>query len=186
MNKIIQLRLQEIKKTLAVPTEQADVNPDMWYEVFVTHDNSSTESIDSGDTFDEVAKNFEQHCKIYGSENLSIDIWQNREYPQTVVSQITSKNDMEFVSRQVSIKELVRYVDCLGTEGGGAIDVTGTWKGEVRTIRIEQTEWSETEVCLVGGYGNEVSALNPNIVSSVLDCVIGNYLDGETYHITAC
>lgn len=92
MNELYQLRLQEIKKALAVPTEQADENSDMWYEVFVTHEDESTESIDSGDTFKEVAESFEQYCKTYGSENLSIDIWRNHEYPQVIMQSVTNGN----------------------------------------------------------------------------------------------
>lgn len=84
MNELYQLRLQEIKRTLSVPAKEADSNPDMWYEVFVTHDDGSTESIDSVDTFDEAAKSFLLYCEIYGGASLSIDIWQNREHPEPV------------------------------------------------------------------------------------------------------
>lgn len=85
MNALYQSRLQEVRKHLIIPFEQADSNPNMWYELFVTHDDGSTESIDSGNTIEEASRNFEQHCETYGSENLSIDIWQNRDYPQPVV-----------------------------------------------------------------------------------------------------
>lgn len=83
----------------------------------------------------------------------------------------------------LTIKEIVAIVDQLGTDGGGSIEVTGTWKGQPNSIWIEQTEWHDSPVCLVGGNGNDVSSLNPNDVSSVLDCVIGNYLDGDTFSI---
>lgn len=72
---------------------KADINPDMWYEVFVTHDDGSTESIDSGDTFEEAAKNFALHFEIYGGGNLSIDIWQNREYPEPIVLPVPELRD---------------------------------------------------------------------------------------------
>lgn len=93
MNELYQLRLQEIKNTLAIPIEQADSTPDMWYELFVNHEDESTESIDSGNTFLEAIENFEQHCETYGSENLSIDIWENRNHPQATRPYMTDLED---------------------------------------------------------------------------------------------
>lgn len=83
----------------------------------------------------------------------------------------------------ITMKELIKAVDDLGREGGGSITVTGTWRGQPRIICIEQTEWHETPVCLIGGYGNEVSSLHPRDVPFVLDCVLGNYFDCETFSI---
>lgn len=83
-------------------------------------------------------------------------------------------------TRKVSMKEIVEIVTRLGAEGGGAINVTGKWKGKPRTVCIEQLVWCKTSVCLVGGYGNEVSSLSPRDVPFVLNCVLGNYLDDDT------
>lgn len=82
----------------------------------------------------------------------------------------------------LSMKELVEMVSQLEI-GGGAIEVTSTWRNGPRTICIEQTQWHGTPVCLVGGNGNEVSSLHPRDVPFVLSCVLGNYLDGETFAI---
>lgn len=81
---------------------------------------------------------------------------------------------------QISVKELVVAVCRLGENGGGVVEITGTWKGKPRTIWIEQIEWHETPVCLIGGNGQEVSAAHPRDVAFALDCILGNYLDGET------
>ena len=83
----------------------------------------------------------------------------------------------------MNIKELTAFVENLGLNSGGGIDVTGTWKGEPRTIRVEQTEWHDSPVCLVGGYGNDVSVVNPDDLASGFDCVIGNYLDSDTFSV---
>lgn len=83
----------------------------------------------------------------------------------------------------ISMKELTEVVDKLGTDGGGAIEITGTWRGKPRSIWVEQIEWHETPVCLIGGNGNEVSSLHPRDVPFAVDCVIGNYLDGESFII---
>jgi uncharacterized Fe-S cluster-containing protein len=83
----------------------------------------------------------------------------------------------------ISIKELVDIVDRLGAEGGGSVEVTGTWKGKPCSIIVAQTEWHDSQVCLVGGYGQDVSAIRPDDVSETLHCVIGNYLDGDKFSV---
>lgn len=83
----------------------------------------------------------------------------------------------------ISMKELTEAVHQLGINGGGSMEVTGTWRGKPRSIWVEQTEWHETPVCLIGGNGNEVSSLHPRDVPFVVDCVFGNYLDGESFII---
>lgn len=93
MNELYQLRLQKIMKHLAIPSEQADSNPDMWYEVFVIHNDGSTESIESQDTFKEASKSFLLHCDTYGGASLSIDIWENWEHPKIVEAPIPELRD---------------------------------------------------------------------------------------------
>lgn len=83
----------------------------------------------------------------------------------------------------ISMKELTEAVHQLGINGGGSMEITGTWRGKPRSIWVEQTEWHGTPVCLVGGNGNEVSSLHPRDVPFVVDCVFGNYLDGELFII---
>lgn len=83
-----------------------------------------------------------------------------------------------------TISQVVEAVQKLGEEGGGVIEVSETKKIQPCSIWIEQIEWHDTPVCLVGGNGYEVSALHPRNVPYVLDCVIGNYLDGDTFSIT--
>lgn len=87
-------------------------------------------------------------------------------------------------TKEIQVKEVVEIVTRLRAEGGGAIRVTGKWKGKPRVIRIEQTVWCQTPVCLIGGYGNEVSALHPRDVPFVLNCVLGNYLDDPSFIVT--
>lgn len=84
----------------------------------------------------------------------------------------------------ISMKELTEAVDKLGTDGGGSIEITGTWRGKPRSIWVEQIEWHETPVCLVGGNGHEVSTIRPQDVPGLLYCVLGNYFDCETFSIT--
>jgi hypothetical protein len=83
----------------------------------------------------------------------------------------------------INITELVSIIDRLGAEGGGSVEVTGTRRGKPCSVMVQQTEWHDTPVCLVGGYGHEVTSIQPAEVTNVLHCVIGNYLDGETFSV---
>lgn len=83
----------------------------------------------------------------------------------------------------IDIRELTAIIDRLGAEGGGTVEITGTRRGVPRTIVAQQTEWHDSPVCLVGGYGHEVSSIRPSDVSGVLHCVIGNYLDVESFSV---
>lgn len=51
-------------------------------------------------------------------------------------------------------EELAAQIDKIGHKSGAEIEVTGLNGGEEFTIMIVQTEWYETPVCLIGGYGN--------------------------------
>lgn len=81
------------------------------------------------------------------------------------------------------MKELVAIVTRFRGQGGGAVDVLGQWRGKDRIIRIEQTVWCQTPVCLIGGFGHEVSSLHPRDVPFVLYCVLGNYVEPPLYII---
>lgn len=83
--------LQKCRRFLTPLIEEADTNPDKWYELFITHNDGSTESVESGDTFTEVTKDFDNYCDLYGAENVSVDIWQNRNTPEPIH---TNPNDL--------------------------------------------------------------------------------------------
>lgn len=85
------------------------------------------------------------------------------------------------MEEKLSEKELIQVVCQLNS--GGVIEVSGTWRSRPRSIFIEQTQWHDTPVCLIGGNGHEVSALHPRDVPFFLDCVLGNYLDSDTFTI---
>lgn len=76
--------LQKCREALAPLIAEADMNPDKWYEIFVTHNDESTETIDNADTFAEATVRFPEHCELYGAKNLSIDIWHNRNDPEPI------------------------------------------------------------------------------------------------------
>lgn len=64
---------------------EADNNPDKWYELYtVTGDCSET--VESADTFDEIV----QHLSKYELNEISIDIWENRQSPNNISTPLTS------------------------------------------------------------------------------------------------
>lgn len=76
--------------------------------------------------------------------------------------------------------ELVALVDEIGDDSGGKIGVTGRNGGENLTIVIARTEWYDTPVCFVGGYGNPVAAIARNEVTQKLPDVLDDYFDRDS------
>lgn len=117
---------------------------------------------------------FDRLCNLFGNGigGDSMIVWESMKEENTQVDETP-----------ISMKELTEAIHQLGIDGGGSMEVTGTWRGKPRSIWVEQTEWHGTPVCLIGGNGNEVSSLHPRDVPFVVDCVFGNYLDGESFII---
>lgn len=76
--------------------------------------------------------------------------------------------------------ELVALIDKIGYDSGGEIEVTGRNGGEDLSIVIAQTEWYDTPVCFVGGYGNPVAAICYDEVTEKLPGVLDDYFDSDS------
>ena len=82
--------------------------------------------------------------------------------------------------KTLTLQELVRRVHDMGYNGGGEIEVTGMNNDEEFAIIIAQTEWHGSPVCLVGGYGGTVVAINRDDVKTRLDTVLDDFFDKES------
>lgn len=80
-------------------------------------------------------------------------------------------------------KELVQYVDNMGQQGGGEIEVKGICQGEYVTIIIDQNEWHDTPVCIIGGYGHPVRTIETDEISKKLPDILNHYFDPDTEFI---
>lgn len=74
-------------------------------------------------------------------------------------------------------EELVALIERIGCNSGGEIEVTGLNGGENVSIIVAQTEWYDTPVCFVGGYGNPVAAIVRDKVAEKLPGVLDDYFD---------
>lgn len=158
-------KLMELASDIAAQRLMAKYNLPFEHFVVETEDDPDTTEylVEYHDEVDEFYQDeYERYAAIFGE---GID------------------KDTGMIIVPITMKELVGRVVSLGERGGGVIEIRGTWRHKPRSIRIEQTEWCETPVCLIGGYGNEVSTLHPRDVPRVLDCILGNYLDGESISI---
>lgn len=70
--------LNEIKQEFSSIIEEADNNEQKWFELFVNK-GSETETIDSGNTFDEAVSSYEHHIKDWGVDKIFLDIWTNKD-----------------------------------------------------------------------------------------------------------
>ncbi len=58
--------------------------------------------------------------------------------------------------------------------------MTGLNGGENVSVIVAQTEWYDTPVCFVGGYGNSVAAIDFDDVAKKLPGVLDDYFDKDT------
>lgn len=77
-------------------------------------------------------------------------------------------------------EELVALIGRIGCNSGGEIEVTGRNGGEELSIVVAQTEWYDTAVCFVGGYGNSVVAIDFDEVAEKLPGVLDDYFDRDS------
>lgn len=85
---------------------------------------------------------------------------------------------------RITLEKLVEQVDNMGSQGGGEIEVTGLNGEEDFSIMIAQTEWHDSPVCLVGGYGGTVVAIDRDDVKTRLAAVLDDFFDnGSTFTI---
>lgn len=89
-----------IKNKYRKTIEETDANPDKWYELLVDEGEiEGTHTIDSGDTFEDVIADFQKYAIEYGTDNLCIDIWQNRDTSTEVMVLF----DIEFDAKVIKL-----------------------------------------------------------------------------------
>lgn len=89
--------LNAIKQKHSDIIEEANNNVHKWFELFVDK-GDETQTVDSGDTFDEAIAHFELHAKNWGADNLFVDIWTDKDENKTGIPivdvSLWSKEDM--------------------------------------------------------------------------------------------
>lgn len=89
--------LNAIKQKHSDIIEEANNNVHKWFELFVDK-GDETQTVDSGDTFDEAIAHFELHAKNWGADNLFMDIWTDKDENKTGIPivdvSLWSKEDM--------------------------------------------------------------------------------------------
>lgn len=78
--------LSGIKNKFISEIQEADSNPDKWYELFVDEgDDVGTHTVQSEDVFDNVVSNYELYVTEHGQDNVHLDIWRNIVNPEIVM-----------------------------------------------------------------------------------------------------
>lgn len=89
--------LNAIKQKHSDIIEEANNNVHKWFELFVDK-GDETQTVDSGDTFDEAIAHFELYAKNWGADNLFMDIWTDKDENKTGIPivdvSLWSKEDM--------------------------------------------------------------------------------------------
>jgi hypothetical protein len=64
--------------------DEADANPDKWYELSVINEEGSTKTVEKENTFAEVIKNMEQYAAVHKLDCINIHISEDREFPGSI------------------------------------------------------------------------------------------------------
>lgn len=90
MNENIKRQIELARSSRAVVIDSADCDCDRWYELFVIHDDGSSESMESAKVFDEITPHLQKYIDEYGVDNVEIDIWENEMCPKPIASLLGS------------------------------------------------------------------------------------------------
>jgi len=82
--------------------------------------------------------------------------------------------------KAIEASKIVALIDRIGCNSGGEFEVTGLNGGESHSVMVAQTEWYDTPVCFVGGYGNPVAAIVRDKVAEKLPDVLDDYFDRDS------
>ena len=70
---------------------EADSNPNKWYELFITYEDGSTQTFEKAETFAGIIVNVEKYVVEYKFDNINIDIWENNnDKPQNIYTFFTT------------------------------------------------------------------------------------------------
>lgn len=84
------------------------------------------------------------------------------------------------MKRTMNMQELIQRVDRLAYNSGGAVEVCGIRNGKENALIIDQNEFNDSPVCLIGGLGNPVVTINPYNAEKELPGVLEKYFDPDS------
>ena len=71
--------------------DEADSNPNKWYELFITYEDGGTQTLEKTETFAGIIVNVEKYVVEYKFDNVNIDIWENNnDKPQNIYTFFTT------------------------------------------------------------------------------------------------
>lgn len=82
MKGLLQHILYGLTKKYAGVFTEADNNPDKWYELFITHEDGSTEPVARDGTFAGCFSHAGNYIRDYRFDRMNIDVWHDRDEPE--------------------------------------------------------------------------------------------------------
>ena len=79
MKNEVQTQFNHIAVEFLTEINEADMNPDMWYELFIIQKDRETRTVLSADTFLRIIDRFDTTiASDYGLDSIGLDIWKNK------------------------------------------------------------------------------------------------------------
>ena len=93
--------------------DEADINPDKWYEIILTHKNGSSEKLNESATFAGIIKSFEQYVNTYRFDEINIAVYETGKHPKLLYQFFTNALIYEIIHdyfRHQEALENMRFV----------------------------------------------------------------------------
>ena len=90
MNENIKRQIELAKSSRGALITSSDNSNNRWYELYVIHDDGSSESMESAELFDEITPHLQKYIGEYGVDNVEIDIWEDVTSPKPIASLLGS------------------------------------------------------------------------------------------------
>lgn len=94
MNENIKQQIELARSSRTAVIDSTDCDCDRWYELFVIHEDGSSESMEREDTFDAITSYLEKYIDEYGVDNVEIDIWEDEMSPKPITSLLGCPNKL--------------------------------------------------------------------------------------------
>jgi hypothetical protein len=162
--------------------DEADSNPGKWYELFITHEDGSTESVESAGTFAGIIVNIEKYALEYKFDRININIWENRDSPYNIFAFFTTPLIYGLIHDYFRYRgklENMRFTgEVIFPEDGSAPSFKKAYYnyGEEAEIFIDEIafEYFNGLICYIPGHGNENEAEDGCTYKDFLETTEGN------------
>ncbi|MDR3266000.1 MAG: hypothetical protein LBT24_00305 [Tannerella sp.] len=162
--------------------DEADANPNKWYELFITHEDGSTETVEKCKTMAEMVPRVENYASKYRFDCINIVIMENQKSPASIFRFFTDALIYSLILDYFRHLEKLRNMRFVGEirfpEDGSAPKFKKEYYnyGEVANIFIDEIAFSyfHNMICYIPDLGEEEKTEDGCTYNDFLEIAEGN------------